>query len=74
MTDAMLGDLPNATYEHVAGDVATEEVWRLHVMRKAMAVLPAALRETVEVDGEEVHRLRAEEIEDVGLLIHYEVD
>lgn len=50
-----------------------EETWRLHVAPTAVAALPTSLRETVHVDGVEVTRLRAEQIEDMGLLIHYEV-
>ena len=69
----LLGGLPVATYEHVAGEVTMEEGWRLHVAPVAVAVLPAALRETVLVDGVEVTRLRAEQIEDLGLLLHYGV-
>ncbi|HZJ10672.1 MAG TPA: neuraminidase-like domain-containing protein [Trueperaceae bacterium] len=69
----LLGGLPVATYEHVAGEVTMEESWRLHVAPAAVAALPAALRETVLVDGVEVTRLRAEQIEDLGLLLHYGV-
>ena len=69
----LLGGLPIATYEHVAGEVATEERWRLHVAPAAVTALPTALRETVQVDGVEVTRLRAEQIEDMGLLLHYGV-
>ena len=69
----VLGGLPTATYEHVAGEVTKEEAWRLHVAPVAVAALPTALRETVHVDGVEVTRLRAEQIEDMGLLLQYAV-
>lgn len=69
----LLGGLPIATYEHVAGEVTMEEAWRLHVAPTAVAALPTALRQTVHVAGVEVTRLQAEQIEDIGLLLHYEV-
>jgi hypothetical protein len=50
-----------------------EEVWGLHVAPLAVAALPTELLETVHVDGVEVTRLRAEQIEDMGLLLHYGV-
>ncbi len=69
----LLGGLPHVAYTHVAGEMAAEENWELHVTPAAVLALPAALRHTVEVDGTDVERLRAEEFEDMGLLIRYTI-
>ena len=68
------GGLPHAEYTHLAGEIETAEDWVLRLPPAAVAALPAALRQTVTIDGEDVPRLRADQIEDIGLLIHYTVD
>jgi hypothetical protein len=70
---ALVGGLPVAEFEHVAGEMAAAEVWQLHVTPAAVQALPDGLRQTVEVEGTEVARLRVEQFEDIGLLLHYTV-
>lgn len=67
------GGLPHAAYTQLAGEIETSEDWALHVAPAAVAALPAALRQTVTIDGTDVLRLRADQIDDIGLLIHYRV-
>lgn len=70
----LLGDLPHAEYEHVAGELDVQETWALRVPSDAFEGLPDELHQVVIVDGTDVARLRAEEFEDIGLLIHYSVN
>ena len=70
---AAFGSLPNATYPGLAGDLEGEETWTIHVTAAAVAALPAGLRRSVTIEGNEVPRLRAEEIEDIGVLLRYTV-
>ncbi len=67
------GGLPHAEYTHLGGALATSEDWTLRIAPEAVAALPAALRQTVTIDGANVTRLRADRIDDIGLLIHYTV-
>ena len=69
----LLGGLPLAEYAHVAGEIVTEEAWRLRVSPAAVQALPDELHQIVEVDGANVPRLRVEQFEDIGLLVHYNV-
>lgn len=69
----LVGGLPLAEYEHVAGEMTAEEAWQLHLTPAAVQALPAALRRTVDVDGADVPRLHAAQFEDIGLLIHYTI-
>jgi Tc toxin complex TcA C-terminal TcB-binding domain/Neuraminidase-like domain/Salmonella virulence plasmid 28.1kDa A protein/Putative peptidoglycan binding domain len=67
------GGLPNASYPGLTGDLEGEEAWTIHVTAAAVSALPAGLRRSLTIDGSEVPRLRAEEIEDIGLLLRYRV-
>lgn len=71
---AAFGGLPHAEYTHLSGEIETTEDWTLHITPEAVAALPAALRQTVTIEGANIARLRADRIEDIGLLIHYTVD
>ena len=69
----LLGGLPHTEYAHIAGEIMPEEAWRLIVTPAAVQALPAELHQIVEVDGTNVPRLRVEQFEDIGLLIHYDI-
>lgn len=71
---AAFGGLPHAEFANVNGDLEVSEDWTLHITPAAVSALPAALRTTVSVDGTDVPRLRADRIEDLGLLVHYTLD
>lgn len=70
--DNLFGGLPHAVYEeHVAGEIRLdepEEEWRLHV-----TALPEALSRPVDISGVSHQRLDAAKVEDLGILIHYQV-
>jgi hypothetical protein len=62
-----VGGLPSGTAEYSAGvAISATTPWQLEIDS-----LPAALRKTVDVNGEQVDRLDPEAIHDLGLLAHY---
>ena len=72
-TGELPADLPSATYDNLDGDLDGEEDWLLKIKQANVAILPNALKETVDVGGVAVHRLKADKIEDIGLLLNYHV-
>ncbi|MCH8877936.1 MAG: peptidoglycan-binding protein [Chloroflexi bacterium] len=61
-----LGGLAQATYVQLSGDITDDENWEFMITG-----LPAALRETVSIEGTSVERIKADEIEDFGILLQY---
>jgi hypothetical protein len=62
-----LGGLPAAVTEFAVGvPVGDSAIWTL-----VLSSLPSALAEQVDVNGEQVDRLKADALDDVGILLHY---
>jgi peptidoglycan hydrolase-like protein with peptidoglycan-binding domain len=66
-TETAVGGLPSGTAEYGAGvAISATTPWQVDIDN-----LPAALRKTVEVNGQPVDRLDPEAIQDLGLVLHY---
>lgn len=63
-----LGDLAHGTYTQLSGSITGDENWEFSITQ-----LPAALRQTVNIDGTSVERIKSAVVKDLGILVQYEV-
>ena len=75
-----LGDKPQVLYTGLSGPMTENEDWVLSVSPNDMQSLTNILKDTltidgipVTIDGTPVERIKAEEVEDIGIFLQYEV-
>jgi hypothetical protein len=66
VTGAELGGLPAAVADLTPGLLVDSSPWTV-----ALTALPAALVEQVDINGTQVDRLKADALDDIGILVHY---
>ncbi|WP_424985131.1 neuraminidase-like domain-containing protein [Microbulbifer sp. S227A] len=67
------GGLPHAEFTNTLGPLTAPETWRLSAAAADVAALPAGLRTTVDIEGADVPRIRADLVKDIAILMHYTV-
>jgi hypothetical protein len=68
-----LGGLAHATYAQLNGTILDDEDWLFTIKSANVQNLPADLKQTVSINGASVERVKADEVEDIGILIQYTV-
>ncbi len=68
-----LGGVAHAAYGQLSGTISDVEDWVFTVKETDVQNLPPVLRQTVTINGTSVERIKADEVEDFGILLQYEI-
>ena len=68
-----LSGLANNQYTQLNGDVTQAGNWVFTMTNTDVENLPEALRKTVLIKGDSIQRIKADEVEDIGVLLQYKI-